>query len=81
LWATGWVAAGAVTSASLVEDERACAAETQAQAATAQTAMNPALRISVETLNAKPSPQEHEKPNRTLALSSSSIGAYSASSR
>jgi hypothetical protein len=55
LWATVFVAAGFVALASLVELVCALAAETQAQAATAQTAVNPALRISVETLNARPS--------------------------
>lgn len=67
LWATVVVTAGFVALTSAGEFVWAFAAKTQAQAASAQSAANPALRILVETLNAKPS-LPNEKPNWTLAL-------------
>jgi hypothetical protein len=55
------VVAGFFAVVSVVELERAFAAVTHAQANTAQTAVNAALRISVLALNAKPSLQNENQ--------------------
>ena len=63
LWATVSVATGLVASVSPGELARAFAAE-KAQAANTQIAVNPTLRISVQTLNAKTFDFKMKSPTR-----------------
>jgi hypothetical protein len=62
------VVAGFFVVVPVLELERALTEETQAQATTAQTAVNAALRILVQALNAKPLLQQKMKSPNGLAL-------------